>query len=526
MLVGLSGTQIDAAARLWVHERHVGGVALFSRNLANASQTLRLTQDLKALASASLPLWVALDQEGGSVLRVREGASALPGNMTLGATRSRRLAYLAGRAVASDLFRQGFNMNLAPVLDVNSNPDNPVIGVRSFGEEPDLVSDLGRYFILGQQSLGMSAVAKHFPGHGDTQADSHFAMPRVDADLKRLMRLEFAPFRSAIAWDLDAIMTAHIALPLITGDPTLPATLSHKLLTELLREKLGHHGVVMTDGLEMQGIAARYGVGRAAVMAVLAGADMPMVLWSEEARDGVYSALRGAASSGEISAERLDLSVARILKLKATRNLFAPESQKTPSGSITPPQENSNHRALTEAISRRGITLVRDQKKLVPLGPVPSRRVLAIVPPGPIAQRLEREKYVQVLLMGLTPTREERRAIVARGRQLTSHAEVLVGAAVNRYHLEVIRNIAQSATSLPLLLISLASPYLLELVPEANGYLCSYSSLESPQKALAAALLGEAPITGRLPVSLPGLYPAGHGIMLDVPAQRAAGTRR
>ncbi|HET6344376.1 MAG TPA: glycoside hydrolase family 3 N-terminal domain-containing protein, partial [Myxococcota bacterium] len=227
LMVGFAGTQVNSQISHWVRDRHVGGVALFSRNIVDLAQTARFTRALTTLAGDGIPIFLALDQEGGNVVRVKDGAMLLPGNMALGATREPTLAYVAGQALAIDLRLLGFNMNLAPVLDVNSNPQNPVIGIRSYGERPDLVGYMGEWYVRGQQEMGVVAVAKHFPGHGDTQTDSHFAMPSIDADLGRLEEVELYPFKESIKAGLDAIMTAHIALPRLAEGIDLPATLSH-----------------------------------------------------------------------------------------------------------------------------------------------------------------------------------------------------------------------------------------------------------------------------------------------------------
>src|SRR5690606_38358556 len=192
MMIGFGGTKVNPQIRHWLTERKVGGVALFSRNIEDLEQTSSFTREMEAAVGDGVPLFIALEQEGGNVVRVKEGATVLPGNMAMGATRSTALSYVAGQALGVDLRILGFNMNLAPVLDVNSNPRNPVIGIRSYGERADLVGKLGSWFIRGQQEMGVVAVAKHFPGHGDTYSDSHFSMPTIGADEKRLDEVELA----------------------------------------------------------------------------------------------------------------------------------------------------------------------------------------------------------------------------------------------------------------------------------------------------------------------------------------------
>ncbi|MEZ4273040.1 MAG: beta-N-acetylhexosaminidase [Myxococcota bacterium] len=407
LVVGFGGTTLDRHSQHWVAGRHVGGVALFSRNITDFEQTARFARELHAATEGHIPLFLALDQEGGNVVRVKEGAMLLPGNMALGATRSPTLAYVAGQALAIDLKRLGFNMNLAPVLDVNSNPQNPVIGIRSYGERAELVAELGSWYVRGQQEMGVVAVAKHFPGHGDTQTDSHYAMPSISASLERLEGLEFLPFERSIKAGLDAVMTAHISLPAVTGDRDLPATLSRVLLTDALRNKMNFKGIVITDGLEMQGIVQKYGSGRAAVLAILAGADMPMILWTPKVKEQVYAELLEAVDSGTISSERLDQSVRRILTIKAKRGLF---SRKLANLETVLHNRNQNpiHDQVAKRIARESITLVRNHGDVLPLRGVRYRKIVVIAP-GEFGKRLAQEPNTQVITIPYVPSRERRK---------------------------------------------------------------------------------------------------------------------
>ncbi len=511
LMIGFGGTRMNAHIRFWLRERRVGGVALFSRNIVDFEQTARFARELHAEATGGVPIFLALDQEGGNVVRVKDGAMVLPGNMAMGATRSTTFAYVAGQSLAVDLALLGFNMNLAPVLDVNSNPDNPVIGVRSYGERPDLVAELGGWYVRGQQEMGVVAVAKHFPGHGDTQTDSHFSMPAISADLERLETIELWPFRRAMAAGLDAVMTAHIALPRITDDPQLPATLSPTILTDILRRRLGFDGVVITDGLEMQGIVERYGSGRAAVLAILAGADMPMILWTPKKKDEVYAALLAAAKSGEISAARLDQSVRRILTVKARRGLFNRPLEPL-AEVLANPRSNPLHDQVAREIARDAVTLVRNHGQTLPLRGVRYRAITVVAPPGPFGELLAREPNTSVVVVPYVPNRERRREDVARAVELGGHSDLLVIAVVNRYHVEMARQITAALPHLPVALVSFASPYYLTELPEVDAYVCTYSYLEMAQASAAEAVLGRTPMTGRLPISIPGFYPYGHRV--------------
>ena len=509
MMVGFGGTRVNSQVRKWVRDHKVGGVALFARNIESTEQVARFTRGIHDQARAGLPVFIALDQEGGNVVRLKKGATVLPGNMTLGATGSSTLAYVAGQAVGVDLKHLGFNMNLAPVLDVNSNPNNPVIGIRAYGEHPRLVGDLGSWYIRGQQESGVVGVAKHFPGHGDTQSDSHFSMPSIDADIERLRSVELVPFQRAIDAGLDSIMTAHIALPNAAEDPGLPATLSAKLINEELRGRMGFDGIVMTDGLEMRGIVDRYGSGMAAVKAVQAGADMAMILWTNAKKDEVFRSLLRAVEQGVISEERINLSVKRILRVKARRGMF--EREQTPLKDVLKAgNRNPYHRQIAERIATEGTTLVRNHADLLPLHPIRHRRVAVMAPPGAFARRMASEENVRLFKVPYVPSRERRQRDVKRIIRNARNADVLVVVAVNRYHISMIRQVMAGLPNIPVTLVSFASPYYLRSLPSVESYVCTYSYQASAQLAAARGILGIEPMRGRLPVQIPGFYPLGH----------------
>ncbi|MBI5510493.1 MAG: beta-N-acetylhexosaminidase [Deltaproteobacteria bacterium] len=508
LMVGFGGTRVTPHIRFWVKMRHVGGVALFSRNIVDLEQTARFTRELMAVDDQQIPLFVALDQEGGNVVRVKQGAMVLPGNMALGATRSPTLAYVAGQGLAIDLRNLGFNMNLAPVLDVNSNPKNPVIGVRSYGERPDLVAELGAWYVRGQQEMGVVAVAKHFPGHGDTQSDSHFSMPSIDADLTRLESIELRPFKEAMDAGLDAVMTAHIAVPRIAESPHVPSTLSTTIIGEILRKRMGFNGVVITDGLEMQGIVEQYGSGKAAVLAILAGADMPMILWTPKKKEEVYQALLAAVVAGEITTARLDQSVRRILATKLKRGLFA-RAVEPLATVLEGGNRNPLHEQVATRIAREAVTLVKNNGEVLPLRSVRYRKVAVLAPPGPLANILAAEPNVEVLTVPYIPSRERRREDVSEAIAMARGADLLVMAVVNRYHVEMAKAVTKALPYLPVAVVSLASPYYLASIPDVDAYVCTYSYLEDAQIAAAQALLGRSPMVGRLPVTIPGLAPYG-----------------
>ena len=511
MLVGFAGTEVTADITKWVRERKVGGVVLFARNIENLEQIAKFTRSLHGLSADGVPLFLGLDQEGGNVIRLQDGAMLLPGNMALGAARSPMLSYVAGQGLGVDLKRIGFNVNLAPVLDVNSNPRNPVIGVRSYGERADLVGTLGAWFVRGQQEVGIVGVAKHFPGHGNTFGDSHFSMPASYVDKERLFELELEPFRAAIDAGVDAIMTAHIALPRIAESSHVPATLSRNVITGILREELGFEGVVITDGLEMQGIVEGYGSGRAAVMALLAGADMPMILWTAKKKEEVYRALMTAARDGTISEARLNESVTRILTLKINRGLFGRELEDYDTV-VRMRNYNPIHEQVSQRIAREAVTLVRNHGDMLPLRKSRYRKVIVMSPAGPFAEAMSAQKYVDWIKVPFVPSRNRRQVGVRQVVEAARDADGVVVVASNRYHVAMIQEIVAQLPNTPTVMLSFASPYYLTSVPSVDAYVCTYSYRRVAQVAAAEAILGEAKMTGRLPVSIPGFYSYGHRV--------------
>ncbi len=312
-MLGFVGTSVTPDLATFIREYKPGGVILFSRNLESIEQIVDLTNDLQRCSPKS-PLLISIDQEGGRVSRLPKGFTIFPSCGLLGRCNSSELAYAAAATIAKELRAVGINMNMAPVLDVNSNPDNPVIGDRAFGSTPDLVSELAMVTASGLQDNKVIACGKHFPGHGDTNADSHKELPVVDATRSRLEAVEFPPFRRAAAAGVATMMTAHVLFRAL--DEQFPATLSPAVVTNLLRHEMKYDGVVLTDDLEMRAIVDHYGSGDAAVRAFQAGCDMLLVCKEREREVAAFEAIERAVASGAIDVSRLDQSVARIQRLK------------------------------------------------------------------------------------------------------------------------------------------------------------------------------------------------------------------
>ena len=312
-MVGFDGTSVSSDLAGFIKEYKPGGVILFSRNLESVEQIVDLTNALQACSPHS-PLLVSIDQEGGRVSRVPREFTIFPPCQVLGRCNSSELAYAAAATMAKELKVVGINMNMSPVLDVNSNAANPVIGDRAFGTTPDLVREMGLATVGGLQDHRVVACGKHFPGHGDTSTDSHKELPVVTASRERLEQMELPPFRHAVAHGVATLMTAHVRYHAL--DDNLPATLSPAIIGKLLRQDWHYEGVVLTDDLEMHAIIDHYGVEEATVRAILAGCDMPLICKDRQREVAAITALDKAVADGTVTVERLEQSLARIARLK------------------------------------------------------------------------------------------------------------------------------------------------------------------------------------------------------------------
>lgn len=281
--------------------RGVGGVILFARNVGTPAEVLELNRDIKR--TANRPLLLAVDQEGGQVARLRAGFTEIPPMRAVGLARSAPLARELGRLIGRELRAVGFDMNYAPVLDIDTNPDNPVIAARSFGRDPELVSELGLALAAGLQEAGIAACGKHFPGHGDTSQDSHLELPMLAHPLERLERVELAPFAAAASAGIASLMTAHVIFAAV--DPTYPATMSHAVITGILRRKLGYDGMVVTDDVEMKAIADNYGVAEAVLLGLNAGVDHFLCCHTAALAHEAIDAIVEAVHAGKLSQQAL-----------------------------------------------------------------------------------------------------------------------------------------------------------------------------------------------------------------------------
>ena len=496
-----------------IEKYHIGGVIYFNwtDNIGkplNASQVNALSNGIQKIAMyqpMATPLFIATDQEGGIVARVTEPATVFPGNMALGATRSVYYANRSAAIMGEELKSLGINTNFAPAMDVNINPDNPVIGVRSYSENPDLVSQLGIAQIKGFQSKNLISTAKHFPGHGDTDVDSHYGLPIIDHSFETLLEVDIKPFKAAIDSGVDSIMTAHIVVPAL-DDSGLPATLSKPILTDFLRGELGFDGLIITDSLAMSG-ANVLPPERIPVEAFIAGAD---VLLDPPDVDLAYKAMLKSLQNGEISERRLNNSVFRILTAKMKQGLF--NNPYTDSNAIDT-IGNKENLQQAEEIADDSITLVKNTGFVLPLE---NNTKLLII--GPNSGKLEllsnllKEKGIKIdnYVTDSSPTPEQINTAISSAK--TIDKIIITTYTANRSIAQQNLVNALYNTGKPVIVVALHNPYDIAAFPYIDGYLTTYGDQDISIKALAKVLTGEINPKGKLPVSIPGLYKYGDSI--------------
>jgi len=497
---------------------HLGGLILFG---GEPLETAYFTNHFQKLAR--IPLLIASDLERGAGNQVT-GATLFPPLMALGAADSEELAYEMGMITAIEGRALGIHMTYAPVVDVNINPDNPIINTRSVGEDPELVARITQAYIKGCQSYGMIATAKHFPGHGDTDLDSHSLLPTINADEERLWKVELYPFKAAIDSGVRAIMTAHLYVPALETEPGLPATLSPAILTDLLRTRMGFKGLIVTDALDMGGITGYFGQEEAAIRALKAGADL-LLLPPDPVK--VIDYLKEAVKRGDLPLSRVDQSLRRVLQAKARlglhRNRYV-SLERLPRILGKPEFKEMARKSFASAI-----TLVKNENNLVPLAPDRKLVILSLSSdPGDyyagrrFATELNRRVPMSRTFYADGDTGREK---LEEGMAAALKAELVVVALFSSlragkgnvdlepFHVELIKNI--KAAGVPVVAVSFGSPYFLRNFPEIDGYLCVYRNTPETQELAAQALAGEINISGKLPVSLPGLYPRGHGLVVE-----------
>lgn len=494
-LLDFSGAEVTGEVERLIRHGRIGGIILFAKNIRSIAQVRGLTADLQRIASGAglPPLFISIDQEGGMVNRLTDGVTVFPGAMGIAAAGRTEDAAAAGRMTALELRALGINVNHAPVLDVNTDVANPIIGVRAFGDDPDEVARLGAAYVAAAQGAGILATPKHFPGHGATPVDSHFDLPRVHKDPVSLRRDDIEPFAGAFAAGADGLVTAHIVYPEI--DPDLPATLSPAVVTRLLREELGFRGVVFTDSMEMQAISARWGRGPAAVMALAAGVDVIMACGPTKMQWTSIEAVRKAAEEGRLDSAALRHSAARIADMK--------DRYARASGS-TPAFEKEFHEATAQGIADRAVTLVRSAAGQIPLR-AGRTAVLHVGSDAWVAAAPRLGEELATLLPGVT--------VASGAADVTGRpwdAVVVISLSWRSY--EGVETIAALHREFgdKLVVVGAGNPYELLRFPDAPTYLAAYGPDPASMRAAAKVLAGRLEPTGHLPVALPPLYPRGH----------------
>jgi beta-N-acetylhexosaminidase len=519
MLVGLDPTATGARYTALTTEMaeqvaalHLGGVVYFERNVGAPDELARLSADLQRTASdnGAPGLIVSIDQEGGRVVRMREkrGYTEAPSAMALGATGDPANARAIAALLAGEMRACGINMDLAPVVDVNNNARNPVIGTRSFGADPQAVAECGVAFIEGLQSGGVMAVAKHFPGKGDTGVDSHFALPTVPHPRGRLEAVEFVPFLAAMRAGVTGIMSSHVCFPAIEPTEGLAGTLSPRVMTGLIRGEMGYDGLLLTDSLEMGALATSgYPVPRAAVAALRAGADLLCISHGFELHREVHAALMQAVRDGVVAQERLDAAVRRILAAKQRHGLLDPGRRVEPGSTTGVGAPGSLE--FTRKVAAQAVTLVRDRAPLLPLRVAMPLFVVEFARLGDPASGLSEPVFVPRLTAAFGGEGvvfhdqiggEEIASLAARCEGKT----VVVAtsdAGRHPWQAELVR--ALCAGGAPVIAIAASGPYDLAWYPEVGTYLATYGQNPPTMDALLAVLAGRAPARGNLPVQLP-----------------------
>ncbi|MER5430662.1 glycoside hydrolase family 3 protein [Streptomyces sp. NPDC002588] len=519
---------VRTAAEL-VERYRPGGIIYFSwaHNTRDPRQIAELSDGIQRASLAlprGLPVLISTDQEHGIVCRIGRPATLFPGAMAVGAGGSRADARALGLIAGRELRAMGIRQNYSPVADVNVNPANPVIGVRSFGADPEAVAGLVAEEVAGCQEAGVAATVKHFPGHGDTAVDSHTGFPVITHSRDEWERLDAVPFRAAIAAGVDSVMTGHLLVPALddSGDP---ATLSRPILTGILRERLGFDGVVVTDALNMAGVRTKYGDERVPVLALKAGADQ---LLDPPDLAVAWNAVLSAVKEGEISEERLDASVLRILRLKEKLGLLA-EPYVDP-GAVGRIVGRPEHLALAERISERTTTLIVDEGPLLPLSPRTHPRLLVVgadpaspsgttgPPTGVLATALTGLGFTATALSTGT---EPSDAAIGRAVAAAGEADAVLVTTYNVTATSPQRTLVErlAATGRPVVAVAVRNPYDVAHLPSARACLAAYSWTDVELLAAARVIAGTVRPRGRLPVAVPRaddparvLYPVGHGL--------------
>lgn len=513
----------------YVRDLHVGGVIVTGHSVygsvRNAEPYAMAALLNRMQKMAKVPLLVAADFERGASMRVN-GTAPWPYNMAFTAAKDLDAVRYQGAETAREARAMGVNWLFAPVADVNNNPDNPIINIRSYGENPTEVSTFVQAYIQGAHSDNRNLVlvtTKHFPGHGDTAQDSHLGLARLEADRKRIETVELEPFRASVAAGVDAIMTAHMAVPALEPE-NVPATVSSKILTGVLRQQLNFQGIIVTDAMDMQGLASLFDTGESSVRALEAGSDV--LLMPRKAEDAINGVL-AAVESGRLTRQRIDESVAKVLAAKVRLNLNKNKVVELDHIAETVDSPEAEDRA--QEVADRAVTLVKDKKDQLPLRNAEHACVIALAEGrrSQQGQRLTEEvkkRAPKITVFQLDPSMskpdlDEVSKSAAGCGQIVVAAFVSVAAyrgnvALAGLYPDFLSGLI--AGRVPVTLAALGNPYLIRSFPDVAAYITTFSPTADSETALAKALFGEIAIGGKLPVTIPGIAKYGDGIKLPV----------
>lgn len=501
-----------------ITEYQVGGILFFRGDIYNQ---VMLNNRLQTLSK--LPLWISQDMEFGAAMRV-SGTTRFTPAMGIAATTNPENAYLSGFITALEAKALGVNQIFAPVLDVNNNPDNPVINVRSYSADPNIVAEYATQFMLGAESVGVLATGKHFPGHGDTNVDSHLALPTISHDYARLDSLELVPFRHVINTGLRSVMSAHISFPNISRNIGLPGTLDDSIVQDILIDSLKFDGLIVSDGLEMLGIANHYSPGEAVIMSLLAGVDLMLVSPDEIT---AINEIKKAIEIGRLTEARLDHSVRKILTLKKEHNLF--ENRFTDIESLHSEINKPEYQAIADRIGRESVTLLKNERNIIPIREwIYPEILLVAVSDGsghPSANQLAREvrRYhsnVRFHSIDDRTTEEEYQLLqnaADRANLIVIGSFVMVRSnlpiQMPERQLRALKDLM--ADDKPTVLTAFGNPYIIRDLPDNDVHLLAWSSSSDQVRQSVPALFGASTIQGRFPGTIPGMYDLGDGISVE-----------
>ncbi|MBS1517457.1 MAG: glycoside hydrolase family 3 C-terminal domain-containing protein [Bacteroidetes bacterium] len=502
--------------RLLTEDEKIGGFIFFKGSSVEECKLINRLQEF-----SETPLLMSADFERGTKMRLDDG-SLFPNNMALGATRNADLAYQMGFQIAKECRAIGIHQNYAPVMDINNNPDNPIINVRSFGEDPGLVSELGSAMIKGLQDGGIIATAKHFPGHGDTDIDSHSDLPVLNFSRERLDNLELIPFKNAVTAGVRSVMIAHLSLPSVDDEPFLPASLSSKIIDGILIKEMGFKGLVVTDALNMAGVVKHFTAEEVALKCVNAGVDLILMPQGESK---TISAIENAVNSGSISEERINESVRKILKAKSWLKLD--QNKYTDPNNVPAAVNSEKEKQISSQIADESITLVINKDDVIPFKNSSEKKCLVVSLNNGnekansdyfVSYFEKNNSFKESFLYDISGEVTNPNEIISDAANsdiiiIPVYAKVKIktgSVGLPSSQLSLINSL--TATGKKVVVISFGNPYLIQGFPDVDSYICAYADAESSITSAVNALNGIIKFKGKLPVSISQEFKYGYGI--------------